>query len=98
MNQIGLLSQLTSWNINYVPEIEGVYILSDNIKNIIYIGRSGNLQERLYQHLNTSDCCIRDAKYFKYETTWNSVAREKELLEEFKRRYGRLPRCNDSLT
>ena len=88
---------LNSGNIQNVPVREGVYELSDTNKTIIYIGRSDNLQDRLHQHLNTTDPCIVNAKYFRYEVTWNSENRETELLEEFKRRNGRLPRCNDRL-
>ena len=88
-------SQLTSWDIQYVPEKEGVYELADNSQSIIYIGRSNNLRRRLSEHLNSDDHCLRNARYFRYEQTWRSEERERELLNEYRRIHGRLPRCND---
>ena len=95
MSLIATWNQLISWEIQHVPVTEGVYELADNSHSIIYIGRSNNLKRRLNEHLNTNDPCISAASYFKYEQTWRSEEREQELLDEYRRIYGRLPRCND---
>ncbi len=95
MPLIAIWNQLTNWEIQNVPESEGVYELADYSKAVIYIGRSNNLKRRLNEHLNTSDPCLRSVQYFCYEKTWNSEQREQELLEEYRRIHGRLPKCND---
>jgi DNA polymerase-3 subunit epsilon len=97
MYQTKTLTSFTTWNVNSIPESEGVYELFDTGSNLIYIGRSDNLRRRLTEHLNTSDTCIKSAAYFTFEVTWRSAAREQELLEEYKRIHGRYPRCNDKL-
>jgi len=97
MYQTATLSSLTSWAVSTVPQSEGVYELFDPGKSLIYIGRSNNLRQRLTEHLNTSDACIKSATYFAYEVTSFSYSREQGLLEEHKRIHGRLPRCNDKI-
>ena len=97
MYQTQTLSSFTSWAVSSVPQSEGVYQLFDSGKNPIYIGRSDDLRRRLTEHLNTSDTCIKSASYFTYEVSSRSISREQELLEEYKRNHGRLPRCNDKL-
>lgn len=89
--------QFNPVNVQNIPFSQGVYELSDFKYEVIYIGRTDNLNSRLQQHLSTSDACMKDAKYFRYDETWNSERREKELLEEFRRKYGHLPRCNDRI-
>ena len=97
MYQTQTLTSFTSWNLASVPKSEGVYQLFDSGKNLIYIGRSDDLNRRLNEHLNTTDPCIKSAAYFTYEVTSRSAQRETEMLEEYKRIHGRYPRCNDQL-
>lgn len=80
--------------LRYVPQSEGVYELADISQSAIYIGRSDDLSRRLHEHLSTTDSCIQLAQFFRYELTQQSVARERQLLEEYRHRYGRYPRCN----
>jgi hypothetical protein len=49
----------------------------------IYVGR-GDIRERMLAHLNGDNSCITNAKPTGWcaEVTNNSVAREKELIEE----------------
>ena len=82
-------------NITLVPSVEGVYELANSSQQIIYIGRSDNLQRRLNEHLNTTDPCIKSAAYFRFEKTYRSEQRERELIDHFRRLNGRLPRCNN---
>ncbi len=89
------MQSLTLIEIQRVPEVEGVYELADSSRLIIYIGRSVNLQKRLNEHLLTTDTCLKLASYFQYEQTLSSEAREREMLEDYRRIHGRLPRCND---
>lgn len=95
MYQTQTLSSFTSMAVSSVPESEGAYQLFDAGRSLIYIGRSDNLRRRLNEHLNSSDTRIRSASYFTYEVTSLSISREQQLLEEYQRSHGRLPRCND---
>ena len=94
---VATISRMTQAEINNLPQSEGVYKLMDYSKSVIYIGRTDNLRRRLNEHLSTSDTCIRSANYFTAETTFRSIDREREMLLDFRRRYGRLPRCNDRI-
>ena len=84
----------TRTNLDLVPRTSGVYCLGLS-DNIIYIGTSNNLHERLADHLYTSDLCIKQATRFAIEPCVNYREKERQLLEWFRSKYGRLPRCND---
>ena len=92
------------WNENNaknVPAQPGVYGLYErrSEEGLIYIGSSSNLRERFTHYWNTGfaeDPCKRSTRYYKRELTSNYEAREKELLEQYRREHnGRLPRCNE---
>jgi excinuclease UvrABC nuclease subunit len=93
---------LTEPHVDMVPEVPGVYWLGENDQNkqvvTIYIGKAVfNLRQRIKDHLTTTDRCIMRSTHFAYERHSNPDAREKELLQDFLRRNGRLPRCNDQV-
>lgn len=82
---------------NNAPPNLGVYELGDSLKNTVYYG-SGNIQIRLLDHLNKRECPM--ARYFRYERTYSEESarkRERALLDEYKRRYGKLPMYNERL-
>ena len=83
-------------NLYFVPEESGIYCLGVN-SNIIYIGRSGNLHERLTNHYNTGDPCIAQATRFAIEGCTNYVQREAQMLQWFRSKYGKLPACNERI-
>lgn len=95
--------QETTWfpfNNDYVDGVlnqPGVYWLGIN-NGIIYIGKSENLRTRLMQHLSTVDACIKNATQFAFERSSNPAGREAQLLEDYRRQHGQLPRCNDRLS
>lgn len=95
MYQTQTLTPFTPREVDNVPEREGVYQLFDASQELTYIGRSDNLRRRLSEHLNTSDSCIKNARYFVYEVTNRSEEKEQQMLAEYKRIHGRYPRCND---
>lgn len=89
----------TDKNVNVAPLAHGVYTLYEGDVTI-YIGRAAGegvtIRSRLQDHKSGRDGpCTKGATYYRREETSRPVAREKELLEEFLNRYGRLPRCND---
>jgi excinuclease UvrABC nuclease subunit len=87
---------LTPDYIDLVTEGSGVYSLGVD-SNMIYIGSSVNLHQRLTEHYHSTDFCIRRAKQFAIQPCMNYREKEKELLEWFLSEYGRLPDCNDRL-
>jgi hypothetical protein len=66
---------------------------------IIYIGRAQGgtttIRSRLKDHFSGREgVCTKKPTHYCSEVIPNPVAREKELLEWFKKKYGKLPRCN----
>lgn len=76
------------------PTASGVYALYNN-ERWIYIGESGNIQERLLQHFNGDNACITGWRppSFSFELwPWNRrVARQDQLILELR------PACNQRL-
>lgn len=87
---------LSSWK--EAPNSEGVYELGNRSRSIVYIGRSEEgLSGRLKDHAEADGrtCIGRDAVYFRYEVTSQSITREKELFRDYKRNNGgSIPDCN----
>ena len=89
--------QFTVSNINaYVSDHMGVYGLYDPISTVIYYGKTEtSIRKRLQSHFSgTEGKCTQGATYFNFERHFNPVYRERQLLEQYKRFYGSLPKCN----
>ena len=81
--------------VQYEKDELSVYELGDDSKNTIYYG-SGRLKTRLLDHLNKRECPM--ARHYRYElfsTETQCRDRENELLEEYKRKNGKLPMYNE---
>ena len=81
----------------FVKAKPGVYVLYDKNKDVIYIGESENLQERftLYHDTNfENDACKQKTASYQREFDENPKERKRQLLDDFKKRYGKLPCCN----
>lgn len=95
----GSTHKFTDDNINKAPDQSGVYeLLGGN--DTIYYGRSTgektSIRARLEDHKSGSEgSCTKNASHFRWEVTSSAVAREKELLDEYNRNHGKLPRCNE---
>lgn len=79
------------------PSAAGVYELGSAYGGVVYIGRAGNLEERIAQHAaaRRNSCIGRNARKFRYERRLAHVTRERELFEDYKRSHGgQIPRCN----
>lgn len=93
--------KLYSWNeenVNRAPASSGVYAFYDEHRELIYIGRSTNIRERFQGYWNSNfeeDPCKRATRSYRREVTDNHETREAELLDEYRRTHGRLPRCNE---
>ena len=78
----------------------GVYIFYDKNGDVIYIGQSENLKERFTTYFATNfenNACKQNTVEYQREFTTNHEEREKQLLEFSKRKFGRLPPCNEKV-
>jgi len=76
-----------------VLEVEGVFQLLDENKRVIYIKGVINLRKELMEQVATN----KKAKYFLYEEAKMFTMRESELLQQFMKKYGKLPEQNVGL-
>ena len=88
----------TDEEITNAPILNGVYALYDG-STTIYIGKgegTEGIRGRLKAHkAGYEGNCTNQATYFNYETHISPSQRETELLQEYKRLWGKLPRCNE---
>ena len=85
--------KLETATIATVPETEGVYQLLDENKMVIYIKGTTNLRKELEEQLATNP----KAKHFIFEEAKMFTMRESELLQQFLKKYGKLPEQNVGL-
>jgi NADPH-dependent glutamate synthase beta subunit-like oxidoreductase len=78
-------------NIASVPETEGVFQLLDENKIVIYIKGAINLRKELEEQLTAGN---KKARYFVFEEAKMFTMRESELLQQFLKKYGKLPEQN----
>jgi hypothetical protein len=79
------------------PPDPGVFALWENDELIYYgraLGNGATIQSRLREHLETGAHRTAGATHYGWEIAANPRGRELELLREFQRSHGRLPRCN----
>ena len=95
MFPIKKIKNMTNWynlpgDLNLVPNTEGVYLLADDHHNTVYVGRTDDLNKRLFEHPDPQNPCLRkkNIQYFAFEENPNSEARETELINEHD------PECN----
>ncbi len=85
-------------NIGRSPTGDGIYALYDG-EETIYIGKGegeNGIRARLQAHKRGDEgTCTQQATTYRREVLDNPSARETELLQEYKRIHGKLPRCND---
>lgn len=80
-----------------IPPKPGVYGLYNQNYQLIYVGESPNLKETFEIYLKTNfsqDPCKQATKYYNRQFTINPQKRKKEILEEYKNKYGTYPKCN----
>ena len=82
--------KLEAPNIALVPETEGVYQLLDENKMVIYIKGAMNMRKELEEQLASNE----KAKYLVFEEAKMFTMRESELLQQFLKKYGKLPEQN----
>jgi hypothetical protein len=87
----------TATMVSGAPPDPGVLALWEK-DELIYYGRAQGqnttIQSRLREHLERGERCTSRATHYGWEITNNPGAREAELLREYEKSHGRLPRCN----
>lgn len=81
------------------PDGGGIYALWDD-SELIYLGRANGIGIRaaLVRHLEKGFCpCTARATHYSWELSLRPATREVEILEQFKARHRRLPRCNEEV-
>lgn len=81
-------------NVASVPETEGVFQLLDENKMVIYIKGAINLKKELEEQLTAGNKKVR---FFVFEEAKMFTMRESELLQQFLKKYGKLPELNVGL-
>lgn len=88
-----LWTEFNKENVREVPEIEGVYQLLNEEKNIIYIKGTMNLQRELLEQLELRE----NACYFMFEEEPMYTKRESELLQQYMAKFSEMPEGNREL-
>lgn len=73
--------------LNSVPEVEGVFQLLDEGKEVLQITGTMNLRQGLEEALHQSE----KAKYFLFEENPMYTKRESELIQQYLKDHGRMP-------
>ena len=95
----GKLYAFTQDNVNRAPAEHGVYQLYED-EATTYIGRAAGdgvtIRSRLQSHFRGDEgSCTQAATDYKREVSSKPISRERELIDEYERGHGGLPRCND---
>ena len=80
-----------------IPPKAGVYGFYNEEYELIYVGESLNLKETFQEYLKTNffqEPCKLATKYYNRQFTHDPQKRKKEILEEYKSKYGTYPKCN----
>ena len=78
-----------------VPRAAGVYQLADRNYQVLLVGSSAFLQDKILEHLRDTGPLRAKVRYMWAEGTDNYRGREQELLEEYKQAHqGALPESN----
>ncbi len=80
-------------SLNHVPEGEGVYRLFDESKALIQITGTENLREALAEELEN----MGEATFFDYEEDEMFTMRERQLIQQYMKKHGKMPPGNDEM-
>lgn len=95
----GKKRRFTNGNIGKAPECAGVYVLSQ-YEEIIYVGKSNTksgIKSRLQVAKRGDTPGGKKATSFQTERCEDAFKREKQLLEQYKKKHGKLPHYNDRI-
>jgi len=81
----------------FVKSKSGVYVLYDKKLNALYIGESDNLQKEFEKYVETNfenDECKQKTHTYQRTFVENPKERKRQLLEDYKKKHGKMPCCN----
>jgi len=81
----------------FVKSKSGVYVLYDKKLNVLYIGESDNLQKEFTKYVDTNfenDACKQKTHTYQRTFLENPKERKRDLLEDYKKKHGKIPCCN----
>ncbi len=81
----------------FVKAKHGVYVFYDKNQDVIYIGESENLQNQFAKYVDTdfeNDACKQKTHTYQRGFVENPNERKRQLLEDFKKKHGKIPCCN----
>ena len=81
----------------FVKAKPGVYVLYDKKLNALYIGESDNLQKEFEKYVDTNfenDACKQKTHTYQRTFVENPKERKRQLLEDYKKKHGKMPSCN----
>ncbi len=81
----------------FVKAKPGVYVLYDKNLDAIYIGESDNLQKEFAKFVDTNfenDACKQKTRTYQRSFSGNQKERKRQLLEDYKKKHGKMPCCN----
>ena len=81
----------------FVKAKPAVYVLYDKNLDAIYIGESENLQNQFAKYVDTNfenDPCKQKTHTYQRTFVENPKERKRQLLEDYKKKHGKMPRCN----
>ena len=84
-------------NAQFVKAKPAVYVLYDKNLDAIYIGESENLRDEFSMYFNTNfenDPCKQKTLTYQRAFVVNPKERKRQLLEDYKKKHGKLPCCN----
>ncbi|MEE8179288.1 MAG: hypothetical protein V3T63_04890 [Nitrosopumilaceae archaeon] len=81
----------------FVKSKSGVYVLYGKKLNALYIGESDNLQKEFEKYVETNfenDECKQKTHTYQRSFVENPKERKRQLLEDYKKKHGKMPSCN----
>ncbi len=81
----------------FVKSKSGVYVLYDKKLNVLYIGESDNLKKEFVKYVDTNfenDACKQKTHTYQRAFVENPKERKRQLLEDYKKKHGKMPCCN----
>jgi len=91
--------------VNQFPKVPGIYLMKDNMKNIIYVGKSKSLKNRVKSYFTNSKnhspktlemvSRISDIEYIETDTELEALLLECKFIKEIKPIYNRLIKNNN---
>ena len=76
-----------------LPETEGVYVLYDEQKEIYQITGVENIRQELMEEYEKGTV----PKYFSYEEDQMFTGKERQLIQQYMKKHGKMPTGNDEL-